>query len=177
MDIGKKAIVAGAVLFCLGGLSVYLLMAPKKGLGDYQPITIQPATTQSATTQPAAKPESASIAMDSTAGNSASDKDEIPEMTHAAFVAEAEARREKQIEDKAEAERIEKLLKEKQNSVECKFWKQQQKNSSAAAKIGERINHFCNLPAHLQASQEDSAEDANSNLQQDQEDIHSTITE
>lgn len=176
MDIGKKAIIAGAVLFCLGGLSVYLLMAPKKGLGDYQPITTQPVTTQPAAAQ-GIQPESASVAMDSTAGNSASDKDEIPEMTHAAFVAEAEARREKQIEDKAEAERIEKLLKEKQNSVECKFWKQQQKNSSAAAKIEERINHFCNLPAHLQASQEDSAADANSNLQQDQEDIHSTITE
>jgi hypothetical protein len=29
--------------------------------------------------------------------------------------------------------------------VECKFWKQQQKTSSAAAKIDEKINQYCNL--------------------------------
>lgn len=130
MDIGKKAIVAGAVLFFLGGLSMYFLMAP--------PSNSVSAASVSAESQ-------LTTATSSSATNN--DPDGTPEMTHAAFLAEAEARREKNLQDKAEAERIEKLLKEKQNSVECKFWKQQQKTSSAAARIEERIGHFCNLPA------------------------------
>ncbi len=143
MDIGKKAIVSGAVLFFLGGLSMYFLMAP-------------PSNSVSAASVSAAKDYTESQLTTATSSSATiNDTDGAPEMTHAAFLAEAEARREKNLQDKAEAERIEKLLKEKQNSVECKFWKQQQKTSSAAARIEERIDHFCNLPAAVESEPSD----------------------
>lgn len=122
--IAKKAIIAGAALFFLGGLSVYLLMADKPEASE-----------------PPEPPQNQQIS-----NTNHTNKDDVPEMTHANFLAEAEARREQNLENKAELERLEKLKKAKLNSVECKFWKQQLKTSSAAAKIDEKINHFCHLP-------------------------------
>lgn len=60
------------------------------------------------------------------------------------FMEEAEKRREQMLEEKSAVERHEKLLKAKENSVECKFWKQQ-KSVSSDAKVDEKIIEFCTL--------------------------------
>lgn len=148
MEIGKKVIAAGMALFCLGGLSVYLLMAPTpEAASGNKPVRIQQSAMQAAIAQlEQAKPSEGSGISSMPGSMPLTEADATPEMTHAAFLAEAEARREQNLENKAEAERLEKLRTAKQNSVECKFWKQQQKTSSAAAKIEEKINHYCNLP-------------------------------
>jgi hypothetical protein len=151
MEIGKQVVAAGVVLFCLGGLSVYALMVPADEAATR-------AQANPAQLQQEASPTTTSSPTSEIVDNA----EDVLEMTHAAFIAQAEARREQNLEDKAEAERIEKLLKEKQNSVECKFWKQQQKTSSAAAKIEEKINQFCHLPvsAAKAADHLDNAEDS-----------------
>lgn len=123
MEFGKKAITAGLGLFLLGGFSVYLLST---GNGSAQ---------SSPTLQHTDLAES----------SSAANTEPKQEMTHDAFLAAAEARREQQQEDKAEIERVEKLRKEKFNSVECKFWRQQQERqtSSTAAKVATKIDEHC----------------------------------
>lgn len=60
------------------------------------------------------------------------------------FMEEAEARREKALAEKEENDLIAKRKLEKENSVECKFWKQQ-KNEKSATKIDEKITEFCTL--------------------------------
>jgi hypothetical protein len=147
MEIGKKVITAGVALFCLGGLSVYVLMAPKPEASGNKPGRVQQSAMQAAIAQlEQEKPSEESGISSMPASTALTETNATPEMTHAAFLAEAEARREQNLENKAEAERLEKLRIAKQNSVECKFWKQQQKTSSAAAKIEEKINQYCNLP-------------------------------
>ena len=143
MNIGKEVAAAGVALFCLGGLSVYMLVLPKKAILSAEPA--QQHRLQTAT-EPRIKP-AAALSNVSLTNEPIRDTGEKQEMTHAAFLAEAEARREQNLQEKAETERVGKLRLIKQNSVECKFWKQQQKTSSAAAKIDEKINQFCNLPS------------------------------
>lgn len=60
------------------------------------------------------------------------------------FMEEAEKRREQMLEEKSAVERQEKLLKQKENSVECQFWRQQ-KTVSSEAKVDEKIIEFCTL--------------------------------
>ena len=152
MEIGKKAIIIGTSLFILGGLSVYLL-TPKG-----QPLHATPAHQQHDGAMQAAiaqidEKNTSPTNTTSTVSQISSIDDTKPEMTHAAFLAEAEARREEKLENKAETERLAKLLKAKQNSVECKFWRQQQRTSSAAEKIDEKINHYCTLSGSTSSAQ------------------------
>jgi hypothetical protein len=159
MEIGKKTIVAAVGLFFLGGLSVYLLMANTNA-------PAQPATTQhkSAVMQEALQQVRASanaqeqeqIDQPAPAPDSTSPA-ATGELTHEAFLAQAEARREERLIDKEEADRLAKLKAMKERSVECKFWKQQQKTSSAAAKVEEKINEHCNLPSSSTESESSTA--------------------
>lgn len=64
--------------------------------------------------------------------------------TSISFMEEAEARREKALAEKEENDLIAKRKLEKENSVECKFWKQQ-KNEKSAPKVDEKITEFCTL--------------------------------
>lgn len=147
MEIGTKTIAAGVGLFFLGGLSVYFLTAkndvPARAAAQYQAPAMQRALEQvraSKTTE--------EIPVTGTEDNTVSSiptSEETEELTHDAFLAQAEARREQQLIDKAEADRLAKLRAAKERSVECKFWKQQQKTSSAAAKIEEKIIQYCTL--------------------------------
>jgi len=147
MEIGKKTIVAAVGLFFLGGLSVYLLMANINA-------PAQPATTQhkSAAMQEALQQVRASAnaqeqeQIDQPPAPDSTSSATTEELTHEAFLAQAEARREERLIDKEESDRLTKLKAMKERSVECKFWKQQQKTSSAAAKVEEKINEHCNLP-------------------------------
>lgn len=166
-NAGKKIIATGVGLFLLGGLSVYLLMAPQSGssekkLAAPKHSAMQAAIAQMEQQKPAEEKEAAPTATQELAD------DGVPEMTHAAFLAEAEARREQGMENKAEIERLEKLKKAKLNSVECKFWRQQQKTSSAAAKIDEKINQFCYLPPSSSSSSAAQDEQAASELTENQ---------
>lgn len=146
MEIGAKTIAAGVGLFFLGGLSVYFLTAKPNATArpaaQYQSAAMQEAMEQvraSKTTEeiPATTEENTS--------SSIATQEVTEELTHDAFLAQAEARREQQLIDKAEADRLAKLRAAKERSVECKFWKQQQKTSSAAAKIEEKIIQYCTL--------------------------------
>lgn len=141
MEIGKTMAAAGLGLFLLGGLSVYLLMADNSPAAGEKPAPRQ----QAAITPPEHTETTTEQEIAFSASSDADQTDATPEMTHAAFLAAAEAKREQDLEDKAEADRLGKLLAIKQNSMECKFWKQQQKTTSAAAKIEEKIIKFCTL--------------------------------
>lgn len=145
MEQHIKMIVGGAALFILGGLSVYLIANRPD------------ATTPSSAAQPV---QSASVA--NPAPTSTPNADAPASITDAeSFYTAAEARREQQLVDKAEVDRLAKLKAIKERSVECKFWKQQNKTSSAAAKIDEKIDEHCNLPGSSAAS-ESSTSDATS---------------
>lgn len=140
MELNVKMIVGGLVLFILGGLSVYLIIRPDEAVStiEAQPIQAQPVTNG---TPPS------TLGMDTTTSTTDAES----------FYEAAEARREQQIADKAEADRLAKLKAIKERSVECKFWKQQQKTSSAAAKIDQKINEYCNLPSSSAASESSAA--------------------
>ncbi len=58
--------------------------------------------------------------------------------------ADVEARREQELEDKRNADELAKQQSKKGKSVECLFWKQQ-KQTSSAANIDEKIEKFCNI--------------------------------
>lgn len=141
MELGKKVVTAGVGLFLLGGFSVYLL-------------TADDGSTQNSLTQQ----HNSGLAHNSSVANT----EPKEEMTHDAFIAAAEARREQQQEDKAEIERVEKLRKAKLNSVECKFWKQQQERqtSSTAAKVAAKVDEFCVIAQDRPGT----ASDANANV-------------
>lgn len=139
MEPGIKIIAGGVVLFVLGGLSVYLISRPDAAPAQQ---TITP--IQSDYAAPAAP-------TDTPASTSAE-----------SFYEAADARREQHLSDKAEADRLAKLKAAKERSVECKFWKQQQKTSSAAAKIDEKINQHCNLPSSSAESISSAASDSSS---------------
>ena len=142
-----KLVVGGLALFGLGGLSVYFLTAPAS-TSTAPAANISHAATHSAAISPPTISSTADT--DSTV------------MTSESFYAAAEARREQQLADKAEADRIAKLKAIKERSVECTFWKQQQKTSSAAAKIDEKINEHCNLPSSSSASESSNASESGS---------------
>ncbi len=156
MELGKKAIIIGAALITIGGLTVYLLMPKGQAMDTTSKHQQHSDAMQAAITQ--IEQKDASLKNDASNFSQSSSLDTRPEMTHAAFLAEAEARREEKMENKAETERREKLLKAKQNSVECKFWKQQQKTTSAAAKIEEKINYHCTLPGSSSSSAQPTPE-------------------
>lgn len=160
MEIGTKTIAAAVGLFFLGGLSVYLLMAKTDA-------PVQPALTQHKTAAMqealeqvranAATAQEQSTLTNPVINDGAPEAEAVEELTHEAFLAQAEARREERLINKEETERLEKLKAMKERSVECKFWKQQQKTSSAAAKIEEKINEHCNLPSSSAASESSAA--------------------
>jgi hypothetical protein len=148
MEPGVKMIAGGLVLFVLGGLSVYLISRPAATTPAQIASQEQSAYTPATTATSASSPEPATDTIDAES-----------------FYEEAEARREQQLIDKAEADRLAKLKAAKERSVECKFWKQQQKTSSAAAKIDEKINEHCNLPSSSSASTSSLANDSSSTTQ------------
>lgn len=127
MEQNVKMIAGGLVLFVMGGLSVYFISRPSASIPPaVLPVQSAPVTNAASTSAPSTQIE--------------------PSITDAeSFYAAAEARREQQFIDKAEADRLAKLTAIKERSVECKFWKQQQKTSSAAAKIEEKIIQHCTL--------------------------------
>ena len=147
MDIGKKTIATGAGLFLLGGLSIYLLInttpATTEKPANRQHSAMREAIAQLEHKEPIA--ETGIITNTPVPETDNNDTNSKPEMTHSAFLAEAEMRREQQQIAQGEAERIEKLRKAKLNSVECKFWKQQQERqtSSTAAKVATNIDEHC----------------------------------
>jgi hypothetical protein len=136
MEIGKKTIAAAAGLFFLGGFSVYLLMANTSA-------PEQPATTHTVMQHVS---EGANIQGQAHQPPPASEPSaQTEELTHAAFLAQAEARREERLINKEENDRLEKLKAMKERSVECKFWKQQQKTDATAAKIEDKITQYCTV--------------------------------
>jgi hypothetical protein len=143
MEPGIKIIAGGVVLFVLGGLSVYLISRPD----DASTQTINPVQADYTPPTPAV---------------SANTPDTPANTSAESFYEAADARREQHLSDKAEADRLAKLKAAKERSVECKFWKQQQKTSSAAAKIDEKINEHCNLPSSSTASISSAASDSSS---------------
>lgn len=143
MEQNVKMMIGGAALFVLGGISVYLLTSRPDAASP-------PAYTQPTQTAPVAEIESPAP----------SSTDAEASITNAeSFYEAAEARREQQLADKAEADRLAKLTAIKERSVECKFWKQQQKTSSAAAKIEEKIIQYCTLQT---SSSENTSSEATS---------------
>src|SRR6188768_3693507 len=141
MEPSVKMIAGGLVLFVLGGLSVYLISRPNAA-----PAPIIPAAQSDYA--PATTAASADTPDSSTNAES--------------FYEAANARREQNLIDKAEADQLAKLKAIKERSVECKFWKQQQKTSSAAAKIDEKINEHCNLASSSFASTSSAESDSSS---------------
>ncbi len=148
MEQNVKMIVGGLVLFVLGGLSVYLVISRPNAAP--QPTPVKP--VQSA---PVSDPVSTSTS-DTSASASIVDAE--------SFYEAAEARREQQMADKAEADRLAKLKAIKERSVECTFWKQQQKTSSAAAKITEKITQYCTLQTSSSESTSSEANTSSANL-------------
>jgi len=141
MEPDIKMIAGGLVLFVLGGLSVYF-------------ITSRPNADTDFTTTPVQATPAVEMSSAATSGTDTSITDAE------SFYQAADARREQQLIDKAEADRLAKLKAIKERSVECKFWKQQQKTSSAAAKIDEKIDEHCNLPSSSAASESSSASES-----------------
>lgn len=146
MGQGIKLIAGGLALFVLGGAVVYFISQPNA------------ATTQPATTQPATQAQSEPAPAATT--TSTSDTSTTTTTPTESFYDAAEARREQVLIAKEEADRLAKLKVTKERSVECKFWKQQQKTSSAAAKIEEKINEHCNLASSAAASSNSAASDS-----------------
>lgn len=85
------------------------------------------------------------------------------------FEEQAEQRRAQMLEEKADLERKAKLLRERENSVECQFWKQQ-KSVSSEAKVDEKIIEFCTF------SSISSTSDANSSADTSATEASSTVT-
>ena len=152
MEIGIKTIAAGAGLFILGGLSVYLLTSNNQSSAitaatvatTHQSVALQEAIEEMRTSGTEQGEQSVSIETNT--------PETTPELTHEAFLAAAAARREERQINKEETDRLAKLKTRKEQSVECKFWRQQQKTSSAAAKIEAKVDEFCNLPSNSEAS-------------------------
>lgn len=147
MEPNVKMIVGGVVLFVLGGLSVYLITSqPDAAIPPGIVSPVQSAPVADITSAPSTETTASVTDAES-------------------FYAAAEARREQQLADKAEADRLAKLKAIKERSVECKFWKQQQKTSSAAAKIEEKIIQYCTLQT---TSSSANSENYSSNATSDQ---------
>lgn len=148
MEQQMKIFAGGLALFVLGGFSVYLLTKQSDA-------AITPSSTQPVQAAPVAE-----ITSPSTPNTEAESS-----ITNAeSFYEAAEARREQQLADKAEADRLAKLTAIKERSVECKFWKQQQKTSSAAAKIEEKIIQYCTLQINSSESTSSEANTSSANL-------------
>lgn len=140
-----KMVIGGLVLFGLGGLSVYVFTSSSSENTAIAEETAPPTASYSTTTP--------------TPTESTVSESNANATTTESFYAAAEARREQYLADKEEADRLAKLQAIKERSVECKFWKQQQKTSSAAAKIEEKIQQHCTL--QTQNSTENVAEKEN----------------
>jgi hypothetical protein len=156
MGIGIKTIAAGVGLFILGGVSVYWLTSNSQSAAAAAPH--QSAAMQEAIEQMRSSAADELHQNDQGQPAEVSQPEVTQELTHEAFLAEAAARREERLINKEEADRLAKLKARKEHSVECKFWRQQQKTSSAAAKIEEKINEYCNLPGT--ASSDSSSSEA-----------------
>ena len=148
MEIGKKAIMAGIGIFLLGGVCVYLFITAQPEATSEKRSARQHGAMRAAIEQIENKEDAtpaSEIITNSSINNNDVGTSDKPEMTHSAFLAEAEERREQQLINDAETKRLDKLRRIKQNSVECKFWKQQEQTSSAAAKIAANIEEHCLL--------------------------------
>ena len=182
MEIGKKTIAAGIGLFFLGGFSVYLIMASHSGAAPAPTASQQPAAMQEAiahlrannaantpeTTTSDTTAADTTISGTTTTSSTSLQTEEQTELTHDEFLAQAEARREQRLIDEAEAERLAKLRAIKEKSMECKFWKQQQKTSSATAKIEEKIIQYCTLQTSSAAHSSNGTEHSANNADMDQ---------
>lgn len=127
MEPNVKIIAGGLALFLLGGLSVYFVTSRPDAAAPLSASSVQ------------AAPIAYSATTSATEANTSVSTTE-------SFYEAAEARREQLLINKEEADRVAKLKSIKERSVECKFWKQQQKTSSAAAKIDAKIAEHCHLP-------------------------------
>jgi hypothetical protein len=155
MEQPFKIITAGAAIFLLGVGTSYWLLANNTAEKQAEVLSYSP--TQS---HVHSQPQSEALNNNS-AASAASETTEV--LTHESFLAAADARREQQQAEKAEADILAKKRQLKADSVDCKFWRQQQKTSSAAAKIEEKINTHCFLASDLASSANTSSE-ANNEL-------------
>lgn len=162
MEIGKKTIAAAVGLFFLGGLSVYLLMANQQMITQPSSTPHKSAAMQEALQHVRASATAQEQPAQSVPESASNTSQSTEELTHEAFLAQAEARREERMINKEEAERLAKLKAAKERSVECKFWKQQQKTSSAAAKIDEKIIQHCTLQTSSESASSDQSSEATS---------------
>ncbi|AQT60675.1 hypothetical protein [Cellvibrio sp. PSBB023] len=164
MEIGAKTIAAGVAVFLLGVGSTYWLMADNGKTTTSATPQRQPAM-QAALAQLGSTPSNSN---ETDAGNDGTQETDAIQttsestadagtLTHERFLAAAEARREQQLADKAEADRMAKLRQQKADSVDCKFWRQQQQTSSTAAKIEEKIKTHCMLASDLASSESSSS--------------------
>lgn len=170
MEIGVKTIAAGVGIFLLGVGSTYWLMADEKNIqtnGETNTVVQNQTVIQSQPIIPTAltpfeadKNESGNdikAANRDVKTSALADKAEVTTLTHERFLADAEARREQQLADKAESDRLTKLRYIKEDSVDCKFWRQQKQTSSTASKIEEKIKTHCLLPNDLSTSSANSS--------------------
>lgn len=144
MGQGIKLIAGGFALFVLGGAAVHFISQPDAATPPTAPQTASQAQSEPA---PSATTSTSATSAATTAPTES-------------FYAAAEARREQVLINKEEADRLAKLKATKERSVECKFWKQQEKTSSAAAKIEDKINEHCNLPSSSAASSSNESSDS-----------------
>lgn len=70
----------------------------------------------------------------------------VEEERFAEYLDEAEKQNALERDKREEAEKIEKIAKSRKESVECQFWKQQQKHKQDK-RVQEKIAQFCELPA------------------------------
>jgi hypothetical protein len=178
MEIGVKTIAAAAGIFLLGVGSTYWLMADSKNtqtVGEtntaahHQPVMQYQPAMQHQQTEPTAPTSleadnnksgsNTGVANIDTETNTLVDQAEVTTLTHERFLADAEARREQQLAHKAESDRLIKLRHIKEDSVDCKFWRQQKQTSSTAAKVEEKIKTHCLLPSDLPTSAANSSAD------------------
>ena len=60
------------------------------------------------------------------------------------FIEEVEQKAQQEKDEKDEVKKQEKRIRDKKESVECKFWMQQQK-TAPSKRVDEKIAQFCNL--------------------------------
>jgi hypothetical protein len=144
MEQPFKIIAAGAAIFLLGVGTSYWLLANNTAEEQAEVSPYYP--TQS---HVHSQPQSEALNNNSAASAASAAAETTEVLTHESFLAAADARREQQQAEKAEADILAKKRQLKADSVDCKFWRQQQKTSSAAAKIEEKITTHCFLASDL----------------------------
>ncbi len=167
MESTTKIIVGGSLLFLLGAGATYWLLAdknntsrPHTGVAAQHQPAMQAALAQLDSSANEAEDNTTNVVPDNTPNNTA-ESENTSTLTHEGFLAAAEARRAQQMMDKAETDRLNKLRQIKADSVDCKFWRQQQQTSSTAEKIEEKIKTHCFIARDLANSESSSSGPAN----------------